>query len=81
MTSLNAQIRSLAPALNGASLVSGWTSSPTTRAMLKAYRGDLAVISYDDEHALRFITAMHKIGLSAPEDFQIIGHNNDEAGK
>jgi len=41
VSSLNAQIRSLAPALNAPSVVSGWTSSPTTRAMLKAYRGDL----------------------------------------
>jgi len=32
----------------------------------KTFRGDLAIISYDDEHALRFMTAMHKIGLSAP---------------
>lgn len=45
----------------------------------REHRGDLAVVSYDDEHALRFITAMHKIGLSAPADFQIIGHNNSEA--
>jgi DNA-binding LacI/PurR family transcriptional regulator len=45
----------------------------------KAYRGDLAVISYDDEHALRFMTAMHKLGLSAPEDFQIVGYNDTEA--
>ncbi len=43
------------------------------------YRGDLAVISYDDEHALRFMTAMHKLGLSAPDDFQIGGYNNTEA--
>lgn len=43
------------------------------------YRGDLAVISYDDEHALRFMTAMHKLGLSAPRDFKIIGHNDTEA--
>jgi len=47
----------------------------------KAYRGDLAVISYDDEHALRFMTAMHKIGLSAPADFQIIGYNDTEASE
>lgn len=46
----------------------------------KEYRGELAVIGYDDEHALRFMTAMHKIGLHAPADFQIIGHNNIEAG-
>ncbi len=26
----------------------------------KEYKGDLAIISYDDEHALRFMTAMHK---------------------
>lgn len=45
----------------------------------QAYRGDLAVVSYDDEHALRFITAMHKLGLSAPDDFRIVGHNNTEA--
>ncbi|MDF3056178.1 MAG: transcriptional regulator [Rariglobus sp.] len=45
----------------------------------KDQRGDLAVISYDDEHALRFMTAMHKLGLSAPGDFQIIGYNDTEA--
>ena len=47
----------------------------------KAFRGDLAVISYDDEHALRFMTAMHKIGLSAPGDFQIVGYNDTEASE
>jgi hypothetical protein len=47
----------------------------------KDYRGDLAVISYDDEHALRLMTAMHKIGLSAPEDFQIVGYNDTEASE
>ena len=45
----------------------------------KTYRGDLAVISYDDEHALRFMTAMHKIGLCAPKDYCIIGYNDTEA--
>lgn len=39
----------------------------------------LAIISYDDEHALRFMTAMHKRGLSAPRDFRIAGFNNTEA--
>ncbi|MET0263766.1 MAG: substrate-binding domain-containing protein, partial [Rariglobus sp.] len=43
------------------------------------YKGDLAVVSYDDEHALRFMTAMHKIGLSAPQDFRIVGYNDTEA--
>lgn len=47
----------------------------------RQYRGDFAVISYDDEHALRFMTAMHKLGLSAPEDFQIVGYNDTEASE
>ena len=47
----------------------------------KAHQGDLAIISYDDEHALRFMTAMHKIGLSAPEDYSIIGFNDTEASR
>ena len=50
VTSLNAQIRSLAPALNAPSIVSGWTSSPTTRAMLKAYRGDLYLFAGSAEN-------------------------------
>lgn len=41
--------------------------------------GALGIISYDDEHALRFMTAMHKLGLSAPNDFRIIGFNDTEA--
>jgi len=47
----------------------------------KAYRGDLAIISYDDEHALRFMTAMHKIGLIAPRDYAIIGYNDTEGSR
>ncbi len=47
----------------------------------KAYRGDLAIVSYDDEHALRLITAMHKSGLSAPDDYRIIGFNDTEASR
>jgi DNA-binding LacI/PurR family transcriptional regulator len=45
----------------------------------KKHTGGLAIISYDDQYALRFLTAMHKIGLSAPRDFAIIGHNDTEA--
>ena len=48
-------------------------------ARWKAFRGDLAIISYDDEHALRFLTAMHKLGLSAPADFSLVGYNNTDA--
>lgn len=43
------------------------------------FKGDLAVISYDDEHALRFMTSMHKLGLGAPDDFTINGYNNTDA--
>jgi DNA-binding transcriptional regulator YhcF (GntR family) len=46
---------------------------------LKEYKGDLAVISYDDQHAIRFLTAMHKIGMQAPDDYAIIGYNNTES--
>ena len=46
-----------------------------------AYKGHFAVLAYDDAMAMRFMTAMHKIGLSAPEDFVIIGHGNNEICK
>lgn len=42
----------------------------------KKFAGDLAIIAYDDTHAIRFLTAMHKLGFSAPRDFRIIGHND-----
>jgi len=42
----------------------------------EVYKGKLAVICYDDVHALRFIMTMHKRGLSAPGDFRIIGDND-----
>ncbi|MEO8616154.1 MAG: substrate-binding domain-containing protein [Luteolibacter sp.] len=42
------------------------------------YRGDLAVVCYDDAHAFRFMTSMHKLGLSAPDDFAIVGYNDTE---
>lgn len=45
----------------------------------KEQRGDFAVISFDDEHALRFMAAMREIGRTAPEDFQIVGYNDTEA--
>jgi DNA-binding transcriptional regulator YhcF (GntR family) len=47
----------------------------------KGYRGNLAIVSYDDEHALRFMTAMHKIGLHAPKDYAIIGYNDTEGSR
>ena len=39
-------------------------------------KGTLAVICFDDEHALRFLTSMHKLGLSAPDDYAIAGFND-----
>jgi len=48
-------------------------------AKLKSCRGKLGLVCYDDEHALRMMTAMHKIGMTAPGDYGIIGHNNTEA--
>jgi DNA-binding LacI/PurR family transcriptional regulator len=39
-------------------------------------KGVLAVICHDDLHAIRFMTAMRKLGLSAPADFVIMGCNN-----
>jgi DNA-binding LacI/PurR family transcriptional regulator len=42
------------------------------------FRGDLAVVSYDDHHAFRFMTSMHKLGLSAPHDFAIVGYNDTD---
>jgi DNA-binding LacI/PurR family transcriptional regulator len=50
-------------------------------AQWKEFAGDLAVISYDDEHALRFMTSMHKLGLVAPDDYLIVGHNDTEASR
>ena len=47
----------------------------------KAYRGNLAIVCYDDEHALRFMTAMHKLGLNAPDDFCIMGYNDTEGSR
>ena len=43
---------------------------------LAPFRGELGVVCYDDEHAMRLMTAMHKLGLQAPHDYAIIGWNN-----
>ena len=47
-------------------------------AQWQAWRGALAVICYDDTHALRLLTAMHKLGRAAPADFAIVGFNDLE---
>ncbi len=38
--------------------------------------GKMAVICYDDNFAIRLMTALHKNGLRIPEDFAVIGTNN-----
>ena len=47
----------------------------------KSFRKNLAVICHDDQHALRFMTAMHKIGFRAPDDFCIVGQHDTEASR
>lgn len=47
----------------------------------REYRGELAVICYDDAHALRLMTAMHKLGLSCPRDYTVTGINDSEASR
>lgn len=44
-------------------------------------RGRLSVFCHDDLHALRLLTAMHKLGLSAPGDFRILGCNDSDGAK
>lgn len=40
------------------------------------FKGDLAVICYDDDHAIRLLMALHKRNLRIPEDIAVIGFNN-----
>lgn len=58
-------------------------SGPADFALLahhwREYRGDLAIMACDDEHALAFITAMRRLGLRAPLDFRIIGRGDTAA--
>jgi len=43
---------------------------------LASTAGDVAVICYDDDHALRLMTAAHKLGLRIPQDVAVLGFNN-----
>jgi DNA-binding LacI/PurR family transcriptional regulator len=45
---------------------------------LKDFRGELGIVCYDDQHALRLISAMSRVGLRAPDDYGIVGRNNVE---
>jgi len=40
------------------------------------FAGDLGVMCYDDEHAIRLINALHKHNLRVPADVGVIGTNN-----
>ncbi len=43
-------------------------------------KGDLAVIVYHDEMALGFMEACRRKGISIPNDFAVLGHNNNPSG-
>lgn len=43
--------------------------------------GRLSVFCHDDLHASRLMTAMHKLGLSAPDDYRVLGCNNSNEAK
>ncbi len=51
-------------------IVRGWSK----------YAGDLAVICFDDDIAIRFMTALHKQGLRIPQDVGVLGFNNIPLG-
>jgi len=44
------------------------------------YRKELAVIAYHDEMAMEFMNACTALDYSVPDDFAVLGHNNNPAG-
>lgn len=46
----------------------------------KAHKGEIAVIAYHDEIALEFMDACTGRGYSIPNDFAVLGHNNNPNG-
>jgi GntR family transcriptional regulator, arabinose operon transcriptional repressor len=52
-------------------IVKGWSSMA----------GDLAVLCYDDDFAIRLMTALHKFDLRIPEDVAVLGFNNIPLGE
>ena len=44
------------------------------------HKGDLAVIAYHDEIAIEFMEACQNQGVSIPDDFAVLGHNNNPSG-
>ncbi len=58
------------------------TSSDYTRIMKRwsVHKGKLAIIAYHDEIAIEFIEACQSGGISVPDDFAVLGHNNNPNG-
>ena len=50
------------------------------RAFLAAHAAVTAVAAFDDDVALRTLTALHDLGLSAPDDLAVIGYDDTEYG-
>jgi DNA-binding LacI/PurR family transcriptional regulator len=50
------------------------------RAFRAAHPGVTAVAAFDDDVALRTLTALHDLGLDAPGDLAIIGYDDTEYG-
>lgn len=46
----------------------------------KPHAGEIAVIAYHDEIALEFMDACNSKGYSIPDDFAVLGHNNNPLG-
>jgi DNA-binding LacI/PurR family transcriptional regulator len=46
----------------------------------ETHRGEIAVIAYHDEIALEFMQACKDKGFSIPDDFAVLGHNNNPLG-
>lgn len=47
---------------------------------MSSKRGKAAVICFDDGYALRLMTALYRRGFSVPEDFALLGCNDQPAG-
>jgi DNA-binding LacI/PurR family transcriptional regulator len=50
------------------------------RAFLAGHGTVTAVAAYDDDVAIRTLTALHDLGLSAPDDLAVIGFDDTEHG-
>jgi len=44
------------------------------------YRGKIGIIAYHDELAFLFMDACYRNGITIPDDFALIGYNNNPAG-